>query len=272
MTTVESPRDTRASVDKAMSLLAAFGSEGNTGVGVSELARRAELNKSTAFRVLAMLERNGFVERNGTDYRLGDRLWEIGRARTADRHEHLRDLLIPYVAELYGATCETVHLACLDGTDVVYLAKLYGPRPVPSPSRIGGRLPAHCTAVGKALLAYHPDGAQRLADRPLQRYTDRTIVDPAVLSIELDRVRRAGIAVENGEAQQGLSCLAAPILGAHGWAVAALSVSGPTRRFDSARHGAPLRRIASAAAKALPASRRMRTPDPRRAARHSLVS
>ncbi|MBV6760416.1 IclR family transcriptional regulator [Rhodococcus opacus] len=235
-----------------MSLLASFGQDAATGVGVSELARRADLSKSTTHRVLAMLERNGVVERTGTNYRLGARLHDLGSSVYAPGEERIRDQLIPFLTDLYGATQETVHLACLHGSDVVYLAKLYGHRQMASPSRIGGRLPAHCTGVGKALLAYHPDGAQRALSGPLRRYTDRTIVDPDALTAELDRVRRDGIAFESGEAQMGLSCIAVPVLGPHGSAVAALSVSGPTGRLDVRKHSATLRRIAAAAARVLP--------------------
>ncbi|RYF61891.1 MAG: IclR family transcriptional regulator [Comamonadaceae bacterium] len=270
-TIVEGTRDGRAAVDKAMSLLTSFGQDGATGVGVSELARRAGLSKSTAHRVLAMLERNGVVERTGTDYRLGTRLHDLGRSVYAPGQERVRDQLIPFLTDLYGATQETVHLACLHGTDVVYLAKLYGHRHIASPSRIGGRLPAHCTAVGKALLAYHPDGAQQAISGPLRRYTDRTIVDPAELTAELAKIRRDGIAFEDGEARPGLSCIAAPVLGAYGRPVAAISVSGPTGRLDVRRHAATLRQIASAAAKVFPSDRSRTVPRAPRSSDHALA-
>ncbi|MCK8616284.1 IclR family transcriptional regulator [Gordonia sp. C13] len=246
-----------------MSLLAAFGSEAATGVGVSELGRRAGLSKSTAFRVLAMLERNGFVERAGTDYRLGTRLHDLGRSMQAPGQDRLRDLLIPFVTDLFTATGETVHLAVLQGTDVVYLAKLYGHRHFPSPSRIGGRMPAHCTAVGKALLAYDPEHAQRVLDGPMDRPTERTIHDPAALTAELALVRRQGIAVEINESRPGLTCVAAPILVAGGRPVAALSVAGQAGRLDVDRHAAVLRRVANAAARTVSIHASLKSPDPR---------
>jgi len=89
----------------------------------------------------------------------------------APGHDQLRDLLIPELTELFQATGETVHLAVLHGSDVVYLAKLYGRRQVRSPSRIGGRAPAHCTAVGKALLAYDLGDVAGQFDGPLRRFT-----------------------------------------------------------------------------------------------------
>src|SRR5690242_17641721 len=124
----EPVRDDRAAVDKAISLLVAFGEQASTGVGVSELARRADLSKSTAFRVLGMLERNGVVERIGTGYRLGARLHQLGQAVYSPEHERVRDLLLPFLTDLYEMTRHTVHLAALHDTDVVYLAKLYGHR------------------------------------------------------------------------------------------------------------------------------------------------
>jgi len=246
----EPVRDDRAAIDKAISLLVAFGDRASTGLGVSELARRAQLSKSTAFRVLGMLERNGVVERVGTNYRLGARLHELGRAVYAPGHERIRDLLTPFVIDLYELTRETVHLATLHGTEVVYLAKLYGHRPVPSPSRIGGRLPAHCTAVGKALLAYDPDAAAAALCVPLRRFTAHTITDPVMLAAELDTIRREGIAFDNEESQLGLNCVAAPVISPRGGVVAALSISGPRGRIDTRRLATDLRRVSASASQA----------------------
>ncbi|WP_420751329.1 IclR family transcriptional regulator [Rhodococcus sp. O3] len=258
--TTASARDDRAAIDKAVSLLACFGEEGITGVGVSELARRAGLSKSTTHRVLAVLERNKVVERVGTNYRLGTRLHELGRTMYAPGQEELRDLLIPFLTDLYAKTQETVHLAALYGTDVVYLAKLYGHRQLPSPARIGHRIPAHCTAVGKAMLAYDPDAIDATLAGALRRYTDHTIIEPVALAAELASTRRLGVAVENGEVQRGLSCVAVPVIGPSGRPVAALSVSGPTGRLDIRTHAATLRRVASDAARALPTGRKQPAP------------
>lgn len=244
-------RDDRAAVDKAVSLLVAFGDQASSGLGVSELARRSQLNKSTAYRVLGMLERNGVVERVGTHYRLGARLHELGRSVYAPGGERIRDLLLPFVTDLYEATKDTVHLATLHGTDVIYLVKLYGHRPVSAPSRIGGHLPAYCTAVGKVQLAYAPDAAAQVtASAPLRPFTARTITDPAALAAELDRIRRDGIAFDDEESQVGLSCVAAPVLGAGGRPVAALSVAGPAGRIDTRRVSVGLRQVAAAASRA----------------------
>ena len=250
MSIVEPVRDERAAIDKAFSLLVAFGDHTSSGLGVSELARRAKLSKSTAFRILGILERNGIVERVGTNYRLGPRLNDLGRAVYSPRNDRLRDLLLPYLTELFGATRNTVHLAVLHGDDVVYLAKLYGHRTVVAPSRIGGRLPANCTAVGKALLAYDPEAAAAAMATPLAHLTPRSIADPATLAAELARIRREGVAWDQEESRMGVHCVAAPVLSRTGRPIAALSVSAPLST-DLGPLTKPLRRVCAAAAQAL---------------------
>jgi IclR family transcriptional regulator, KDG regulon repressor len=255
---METMRDDRAAIDKAFSLLVAFGDDASTGLGVSELARRTSLSKSTAFRVLGMLERNAMVERIGTSYRLGSRLHDLGRAVYAPGHDRLRDVLLPYLTELFEATRHTVHLATLHGTDVLYLAKLYGHRTVTAPSRIGGRLPATCTSIGKVLLAYDPDAAAAALAAPLSRLTPRSIVDPAVLGQELSAIRREGVATDIEESRIGVQCVAAPVLGRNGRPMAALSVSAPIGT-DMRPLTAALRRLCACAAQGLNRSELVRS-------------
>ncbi|WNM31679.1 IclR family transcriptional regulator [Streptomyces sp. Li-HN-5-11] len=249
-TLIDAARDDRAAVDKAVSLLVALGDRSGSGAGVSELARRAQLSKSTAYRVLGVLERNGVVERHGTGYRLGERLHSLGQAVYGPDAENVRDVLLPFLADLYELTRETVHLAVLHDTHVAYLAKLYGHRSASVPSRIGGRLPAHATAVGKALLAYDVDAAEQALRQPLRRFTDRTITDPDELSAELDRIRSTGVAFDDEEHQPGLTCVAVPVLSRGGRAVAALSVAGRLGHIDTRRLSAEVRRVAAAASQA----------------------
>ncbi|MGW3287236.1 IclR family transcriptional regulator [Streptomyces sp. NPDC001002] len=245
-----STRDDRAAVDKAFCLLLALEDRTGGGVGVSELARRAGLSKSTAFRVLGMLERNGVVERTGTEYRLGERLHHLGRSVYGPGAEGVRDVLLPFLADLYEATRETVHVAVLHDVHAVYLAKLYGHRPAPVPSRIGGRLPAHATAVGKVLLAYDSGGAEEALSRPLERFTEHTVADAAALADELASIRRTGVAFDHEEYQPGLVCVAAPVVGPGGRAVAALSVAGRRGQTDVERLSAQARRVAAEASRA----------------------
>lgn len=247
MSSMTTARDDRAAIDKAFSLLVSFGDQASTGLGVSELARRAELSKSTAFRVLKMLERNHVVERVGSGYRLGQRLHELGNAVYSPDHERIREVLTPFLADLYELTHETVHLATLHGLEVVYLAKLYGHRRVPSPSRVGGRVPAHCAAVGKALAAHDPATFDALTTVPLTALTAKSLVDSERLILQLMKVRSDGIAVESEEAALGLACIAVPVFGVGGRPVAGLSVSGPAGSFEPLHHAHALRRVSHAA-------------------------
>ncbi len=251
MTVTRHARDDRAVIDKAFSLLVAFGDEGSTGLGVSELARRSGLSKSTAFRVLNMLLRNDVVERAGSNYRLGSRLHELGGGVYSAEHNQIRDALTPFLTDLFEMTRQTVHVAALHGTDVVYLSKLFGHQRVPSPSRVGGRVPASCTAVGKVLLAFTPGAMDEALAEPLRSLTGRSITDHQQLSAQLLRVRRDGIAFDYQEAAIGLSCVAVPVLGVTDRPVAAMSVSGPSRSFDPLSQAATLRRVARAASEAV---------------------
>ncbi|MCL2535172.1 MAG: IclR family transcriptional regulator [Nocardiaceae bacterium] len=249
-----SGRDGRAAVDKAMSLLTSFGQDAYSGVGVSELARRSGLSKSTAFRILGMLERNHAVERVGSDYRLGAELHNLGGRVYAPQHSVVRDVLTPFLADLYEATRQTVHLAVLHGADILYINKLYGHRSVASPSRVGGRAPAHCTAVGKALLAYSGQDAERLIGSQLAARTERTITDLGRLRGELSQVRRAGVAFDREETREGLVCVGGVVTGAGSRPLAAFSVSGQASRYSPANAEPALRRVCLAASRALSAS------------------
>lgn len=225
-------RDPRTAVDKAMSLLSAFGDEAYLGVGLSDLARRAGLSKSTAFRLLATLQANGAVERAGNAYRLGEMIQDLGQTSESEYQGWVRDALTPYLASLYDYTRQTVHLAMLEGTDVVYLNKLYGHVAVKSPSRIGGRVPAYCTAVGKVLLSQNPQAVEGSIERGLRRWTQNTITDPEDFRAEISEVKRRGLAYDREEVTMGLSCVGAPVFDRHKKVVAAFSISGATGKFN----------------------------------------
>ena len=220
------------SVGKALSLLDAF-EQIDTSLGVSELARRTGIPKSTAFRLLAILEERQLIERQGTRYCLGKRLFELGNRVSYCRPRSLRDLSLPYLGDLYELTHETVHLAILDGTDVVYLEKLFGHQPVKSPSVVGGRVPAYCSAIGKALLAWSdPECVQATLSRGLAPRTGYTIVVPSQFREEITTVRSRGVAFDREESSLGLTCVGSPILSRSGRLVGGISVCGPTSRFE----------------------------------------
>jgi DNA-binding IclR family transcriptional regulator len=218
---------------RTMALLTAF-RPGEEELTLAELARRAGIPKPTAHRLLAELATWNVVERTAGGHRLGMRLFELGQLAPLQRG--LREAAAPFLADLFEATHETVHLAVPDGVDVVYVQKLPGRRGPRIDSRVGGRMPAYCTGVGKALLAFGPP--ERLAEvlaAGLARRTPRTVIAPGLLRQELARVRALGVAEEHEESTVGIACAAAPVLDARGQAVAAISITGWANRMDTAR-------------------------------------
>lgn len=264
MDTTHTARDDRSAVDKAFSVLRAFGEDAHVGVGVSELARRAALSKSTTFRVLASLEANGAVERVGTAYRYGTFVEGLGTAAESPLTALVRDTLTPFLADLYEHTRLTVQVAMLRGVHVTYLNKLEGHQRLRSPSRIGGRMPAYCTGVGKVLLADDPVAVEEVLRAPRHGWTKNTITAEAALVDELARVRADGVAFDRGESLDTLVCVAAPVKAANGRVVAALSVSGDATSLAALRHENVLRAVAYNASRALCVAQR-----PRQSASHA---
>ncbi len=236
----------RTAVDKAFEILAALPAGGQF-VGVSELARSMQLSKSTVFRLLTTMERNGFVEREGGRYRLGRRLHDIGAQVYEPRPGRLHELLSPIMAALYERSRETVHLGVLRDNEVVLLGRLHGRRTTPHALRIGARFPAHCSAMGKAILAHDPDATDALLTRRLIARTPRSIVAPQQFRAELRRTRDTGIATNEQEARAGLSCVAVVLRDTARRPIAALSISGPSQGFDTPRNIALLRGVTAEA-------------------------
>lgn len=218
--------DGDAVLDRAFRVLSAF-EAGPAELSLAELAARSGLARSTAHRLAGQLVAQGVLERGASGWRLGVRLFELGHS--VPRQRHLREVAVAYMEDLFEATRQTVQLAVLDDGEVLYVEIISGHRKVPSPSRRGGRMPAHCTALGKALLAFSDDvGAAWLAaHRSLVPRTARTLTDPDRLRRELYDIRRTRLAYDREEASPGLTCVAAPILALDGTARAAVSVSMP---------------------------------------------
>ena len=236
-------------VERVSLILGAFRSADHA-LGTSELSRRTGLPKSTVHRLVHELERFGLLESHGTSVRLGLRLFEIGQQ--VHRQADLRELATPFMADLREATRNTVHLAVLDGLEVVYVQILTGPDAPMLPSRTGGRLPAHATGIGKAILAFSPTSVvDLLLHRQLPRLSRHTICLPGRLRTELDRVRTEGVAYEREESCPGVACVACPILGPRSLAVGAISISGWANRLRPERVAPVLRSTARALSRSL---------------------
>jgi DNA-binding IclR family transcriptional regulator len=226
-------RGGRESVIERISLLiAAFDAESPT-LSLGELTERSGLPKSTVHRIADQLLESHWLERAAVGYRLGMRFFEVG-ALVSGR-TRLRERALPYLQDLQAETGQTVHLAILAGGEVLVLEKLQGHRSPEVATRVGGRLPAHCTAAGKALLAFAPDKVvDDIIAGGLQRHTGRTIVVPELFRQELVSVRTGQWAAQTEEWMPGVRCVAAPVRGS-GRAIAAVSVGGPVQRVSPGR-------------------------------------
>ena len=227
---------------RALAVLRAFDEESPV-LSLAEIARRAGMPKSTVHRLLAEMTRERLLDRDADgSYRLGLQLFEFGEL--VPQHRSLSDAALPIMEDLREATHQRVHLAVLDGVDVVYL-QILGSAGKPITSRTGGRLPAHVTGVGKAILAYSPAAVVKARlDAGLPRFTPRTITTPGALMRELRDVRTEGTAYDREESNIGISCVAAPVFGHDRRIRAGLSVTGPTSRIDPVRFGVAVRTAA----------------------------
>lgn len=236
---------------KAFDVLGSF-SHRDRVLPLAEIARRSGLPKSTAHRVLAMLAETGAVEQADGGYRLGLRMFSLG---TLPPEAGLREAAMVHMEGLHRVTGQTLHLAVLRGNDVVYLEKLLSRQRVDTPAAIGDRMPATCTAVGKALLAFSGERAEAaVLAGPLTRRTGRSVGTASALRGQLAAIRSCGYATDREESTDGLACVAVPVLvGDH--PVAAISVAFPAAAGTGDVLVGPLRQAAAAIA-ASPAIRR----------------
>jgi IclR family KDG regulon transcriptional repressor len=220
-------------VNKTICLLEALAQEKE--LGVTDLAERAGMHKSTVYRFLNSLKELGYVRQNSANekYSLTLKLFELGSSVLA--RMELWEQAHPIMEQLAEQTRETVHLAVLDEDRPVYLGKFESTQAlrVSMSSRIGQSAPIYCTGVGKLLLAHAPPEQvkQILERQELRRFTDRTITDRALLARELETIRRQGFAFDDEEHEVGVRCVAAPVRDSQGTIVAALSISMPSVRL-----------------------------------------
>jgi len=193
-----------------------------------EITQRTGLPKSTVYRMVEQLCDVGWLERDFSGYRVGMRLFEIGGLAT--RRLRLTESALPHLSALAATTGFAVQLAILDGPEVVYLHRVVSGDFSP-PTREGGRRPAYCTALGKAMLAFDPEITEEVLAQELPRRTEHTVTTPEALTAELARIAEEGLAYDREEAVVGLACVAAPLRRA-GRAIAAVSVTGPADRID----------------------------------------
>ena len=225
------PQGGLSTVRNAARLLKVFRSR-EADLGVSELARRLGLGKSTVHRMLTTLVAEGLIEQNPRTggYRLGIVMFELGQAVRV--HMDLHAAVGPVLGELRAQTGESSQVGVLDGHEVVYVDRMESAHSLRLFTETGRRVPVHCTSSGKVLLAYLPEARRQAVLRaaPLDALTPHTITDRSQLAAELDRVRRRGWAEAVNEREVGVASIAAPVRDISGEVVAAISIGVPLAR------------------------------------------
>ncbi|GGK82632.1 IclR family transcriptional regulator [Sphaerisporangium melleum] len=216
------------SVDRALDVLEAL-AEGGGEAGLTEIAARTGLPYGTIHRLLQALLSRGYVrQESDRRYALGGALMRLGGA--AERMVGV--WAQPYLEKMVALSGETANLAVLEGDYVVYVAQAASPRRLRMFAEVGRRVPPHSTAVGKVLLADRPDAADVLARTGLPRRTEHTITTVEAVLAELDAVRSRGYAMDSGEEEIGVHCLAVPVRDGSR-VIAGMSISGPVERIEA---------------------------------------
>jgi DNA-binding IclR family transcriptional regulator len=251
--------DMNSVLGKVRLILDAFTTE-NDELSLADLVRRSGVAKATAHRLAAELITWGLLERSGTRYRLGLRLFELGQL--VPRQRILRQAALPYMEDLLLATQETVHFAIGDGLDVLYIEKIIGHRGLNKQSRVAGRLPLYCTATGKAILAFSPEMLfAEVVAQGLRPVTRHTTVSVAVLRKQIERIRQERIAIEHEETRLGYMSIAVPVFGSSSVLAGALSITAPTVRMNVNRFSGALRTAGLGISRTLQAMTQARIPD-----------
>ncbi|NYB75065.1 IclR family transcriptional regulator [Sedimentibacter hydroxybenzoicus DSM 7310] len=220
------------SVDRA-SLVIKLLAKKESSMKLTEIAEELDINKSTLHGIISTLKYHGFIDQDKETqkYRLGMYLAQLGNI--VIKSLDIRTITSPIIADVCEKISETVHIGALDGHEVVYVDKKESNQSMRIFTNIGARNPAYCTGVGKAMLAYSDEDtlSSRLSES-LMKFTDNTITDKNVLLEELRTIKNDGIAFDNEEYIEGLTCVAAPIFDGTGRARYAISISGPTIRMN----------------------------------------
>jgi DNA-binding IclR family transcriptional regulator len=219
-------------LDRALAILDTLSAQG-PDLSLGELSEKLNLHKSTTHRLMMVLERHKLIERNSVNgrYRLGLKLFELGTRAVSQLD--LRERARPFLEKLVLETSETVHLCLLDDSEVVYLDKVEPVRSVRMATSVGRRNPAHCTAVGKAIMAYLSDAQveEIVRKQGMKAMTANTITSLVELKKELKVVRERGYAIDNEEIEEGVRCVGCVVRGFSGEPLAAISVSAPAFRL-----------------------------------------
>lgn len=221
------------SLDRALRMLDLFDGH-TTELKITQISERTGLHKSTAHSLLKTLQMHGYIDQDmeSGKYRLGLKLFE--RGNYVIHSLDIRRLAKRYLLELSEKTGQTTHLVILDGNEGVYVDKVESPMATILYSKIGKRIPLHCSSVGKALIAFREqEEVQKiLHGYSYSKQTEFTITDDADFLLELEKVRQQGYAIDNQENEPGVRCIAVPIRNHENQVIAAISLSTLIARID----------------------------------------
>ncbi|KPJ76051.1 MAG: hypothetical protein AMJ54_13035 [Deltaproteobacteria bacterium SG8_13] len=231
------PKNTVQSLERAALILEVL-SRFSQGLSLGELSERVSLSKGTVHRLLSSLSYLDFIRQDplSKQYLLGFKLVELGNSLL--NQIDFRIEARPFLIELAESTKETVHMVILDHKEVLYIDKVESSGHTSGlrmASMLGSRIPAHCSAVGKVLLAFLPEEEYEkiTGGDGLPKRTENTITDPKKLKAHLKQIRQGGYALDNEENEIGIRCVAAPIRDQRGEVIAAISISAPSIRIKT---------------------------------------
>lgn len=205
--------------------------EAEDGVGITEVAEKMGIDKGSASRLIATLARYGYAEKDLSTRRFHLGPMVVSLSRVMLQRNPLRETAKPYLRQLMEQTGECSHLAVAAQGKVLYIDQVESPATLRVNAQVGKIAPMHCTALGKALLAF---GDYEVTE-PLESFTARTITDPGMLRAQLDQVRKQGYAVDDEEYDYGVRCISVPVFDFREKVVGSIGVSGPAARMTLER-------------------------------------
>jgi DNA-binding IclR family transcriptional regulator len=233
MTTAEKPFEYRIQViDRAFQILDVLAAGGD--MGVAELSRELKMHKSTTHRLVMVLESSRFLERDANGKcRLGDRVMQLGLSALS--RLDICEVARPHLRRLVAETGKTAHVGILREGEVVSIVNVQSSHSLRSPSTVGTRTPAHCTSLGKVIIAFSPEDQvpELVRQCSFRRYTDKTITSADRFRTEIEEIRRRGYAIDDEEWEEGLRCVSAAVRDSSGEVIAAVSIAGPIFRMIS---------------------------------------
>lgn len=218
-------------IEKGLNILELISKKGE-GAGITEIAKALGLYKSVVHRIVTTLLNRGYLTKLNDKYKLGNKILEI--AGSLINKTDISTVAGQFIKDLVDKAKETVQIAVLDGNSVLYIAKEECDRSIRLVSKIGSRLLPYCTGLGKVLLAYlNEEKLNNLLNNiKLKKFTENTITNKTKLKKELTLIKKRGYAIDNGEFDINVRCVACPIFNYNGEVIAAISIAGPYYRMN----------------------------------------